>query len=169
MTVRAANENDIEQIKAIFAQAREYFRENGIDQWQTGYPEDFVIKHDINSHYAYVLCDGEKVVAVCSVMHTPDPSYAQIDGKWHTKDGYYTIHRVAVDGRSKGQGLASLLFSFAEKEIMGGKGQLRADTHRDNHSMQRLLEKNGFERCGIIRLAEGSDTGKERIAFDKTV
>ena len=40
---------------------------------------------------------------------------------------------------------------------------LRIDTHRDNYVMQRLLEKNGFVRCGLIDLREGG----ERIAYQK--
>ena len=33
---------------------------------------------------------------------------------------------------------------------------LRADTHADNKIMQHLLEKNGFTKCGIIHVADGS-------------
>ena len=37
------------------------------------------------------------------------------------------------------------------------------DTHEDNISMQRLLEKNNFKYCGIIYLEDGN----KRIAFEK--
>ena len=40
---------------------------------------------------------------------------------------------------------------------------LRADTHADNKIMQHLLEKNGFTRCGIIHVADGSP----RFAYQK--
>ena len=40
---------------------------------------------------------------------------------------------------------------------------LRADTHADNKIMQHLLEKNGFTRCGIIHVADGTP----RIAYQR--
>ena len=40
---------------------------------------------------------------------------------------------------------------------------LRADTHADNKIMQHILEKNGFARCGIIHVADGTP----RIAYQK--
>ena len=53
------------------------------------------------------------------------------------------------------------LVSFSEEKI----GHLRIDTHADNHIMQHLILKNGFEQCGIIHIADGS----ERIAYEKVV
>jgi RimJ/RimL family protein N-acetyltransferase len=40
---------------------------------------------------------------------------------------------------------------------------IRIDTHRDNAIMQHLLEKNGFVKCGIIYVEDGSP----RIAYQK--
>ena len=40
---------------------------------------------------------------------------------------------------------------------------LRADTHADNKIMQHLLEENGFTRCGIIHVEDGTP----RIAYQK--
>ena len=39
--------------------------------------------------------------------------------------------------------------------------EIRVDTHEANLPMQRLLEKNGFVKCGKIQVADGT----ERIAF----
>ena len=40
---------------------------------------------------------------------------------------------------------------------------LRIDTHEDNIVMQHLIIKNGFRKCGIIHIADGSP----RIAYEK--
>ena len=40
---------------------------------------------------------------------------------------------------------------------------LRADTHADNKIMQHILEKNGFTKCGIIHVADGTP----RIAYQR--
>lgn len=57
------------------------------------------------------------------------------------------------------KGLFAKCVAFCEKEVP----YLRADTHFDNHTMQHLLEKNGFERRGIIYLKNGDP----RIAYQK--
>ena len=33
---------------------------------------------------------------------------------------------------------------------------IRVDTHRDNHTMQHLVQKHGFQKCGVIYLKNGS-------------
>ena len=42
---------------------------------------------------------------------------------------------------------------------------IRIDTHAQNTTMQRQLEKNGFAECGIVYMADGA----ERIAFQKVL
>ena len=44
----------------------------------------------------------------------------------------------------------------------GRIAHLRIDTHEDNKVMQRAVEKQGFQRCGIIL----TDDGTPRIAYD---
>ena len=53
--------------------------------------------------------------------------------------------------------------SGAGRSERGKQKSLRADTHADNKIMQHLLEKNGFTRCGIIHVADGTP----RIAYQK--
>lgn len=42
---------------------------------------------------------------------------------------------------------------------------MRIDTHADNHIMQHVIEKAGFQRCGIIF----TDDGTPRIAYQKVI
>jgi RimJ/RimL family protein N-acetyltransferase len=42
-------------------------------------------------------------------------------------------------------------------------GNMRIDTHSNNLPMRRVLEKNGYQYCGIIYVRDGS----ERLAFQK--
>ena len=43
--------------------------------------------------------------------------------------------------------------------------EISIDTHKDNLIMQKFLSKNGFDRCGIIYVEDGT----ERIAYQKLV
>ena len=72
-------------------------------------------------------------------------------------DLYGTIHRVAGDGNV--HGVLAMAVQFCEQNIK----HLRIDTHNDNKIMQHVIEKNGFKRCGIIHVKDGS----ERIAYEK--
>ena len=89
-----------------------------------------------------------------------DPTYYRIDGAWKNEAPYGVIHRIASDGTEKG--IFEAVMEFC-KEKMAERGirNLRIDTHEDNKTMQHLIEKYGFQRCGIIYLENGSP----RIAY----
>ena len=97
--------------------------------------------------------------AVFAFIIGKDPTYDRIEqGRWLSKTVYGTIHRVAGDGQIKG--VFDLVMAFCNKRIR----HLRIDTHQDNKVMQHLILKNGFQKCGIIYVADGSP----RIAYEKT-
>ena len=49
MEFRKSTKNDVPKIMNIVKQAQNYFKEQGIDQWQNNYPNDEVINNDINN------------------------------------------------------------------------------------------------------------------------
>ena len=54
------------------------------------------------------------------------------------------FHRLAGDGQVHG------LFQCVLNYCKNISQNIRADTHADNQIMQKLMEKNGFMKCGII-------------------
>ena len=80
------------------------------------------------------------------------------DGAWVGSDNYGVVHRIASDGSVRGVGAFCINWAFDQC------GHLRIDTHPDNAVMQRLLDKLGFTRCGIIRVQEDDDP---RFAYEK--
>ena len=78
-------------------------------------------------------------------------------GEWLSDAEYGTIHRVASDGRI--HGMMGMIVQFCSERIT----HLRIDTHADNKIMQHLILKNGFKRCGIIYISDGSP----RIAYER--
>ena len=70
---------------------------------------------------------------------------------------YGTLHRLASAGENKGIGKAVVEWCLEHCE------SLRADTHADNKVMQHLLESEGFTRCGIIHVEDGTP----RIAYQR--
>ena len=49
MEFRKSTKSDVIKIMEIVKQAQEYFKSQGIDQWQNGYPNEEVINNDIEN------------------------------------------------------------------------------------------------------------------------
>lgn len=166
MLFRKSEKKDVKIIMEIINEAKEYFRENGIDQWQNGYPNEESILGDIAEGENYVLLNetGE-ILASCAVSFRGEKNYLIIErGKWKTENPYAVVHRVAVRNSLKGKGLSVILMEEAEKMCRERNiKSIRIDTHEDNKSMQKLILKCGFEYCGIIYVADGT----ERLAYEK--
>lgn len=154
-----AKEEDLPRIMEIYDIAKAYMRANGNpNQWNGAYPDPETLRTDIEKQRLYVYKKDGRIHGVFMLLLEEEPTYAYIeDGSWREETPYGTIHRLAGDGEVRG--LFAKCVAFCEKKVP----YLRADTHFDNHTMQHLLEKNGFERRGIIYLKNGDP----RIAYQK--
>lgn len=165
MNFRKSEKSDVKSIMKIIKQAQEYLKSQGIDQWQNNYPNDDVINSDISKGESYVVEENGNIVATSVISFNKEKTYDIIhEGKWLTDGKYAVIHRIAVDNTCKGLGVSHKIIEYAE-EMCKEKGinSIKIDTHKENLSMQKMLEKNGFKYCGIIHLADGA----ERLAFEK--
>ena len=91
-----------------------------------------------------------------TLLEGAEPAYEIIEGgNWLNNAPYITIHRIAGDGQAHG------LFQCAADYCKDFSKNVRIDTHADNQIMQKLIEKSGFTRCGIIYVKDGSP----RIAY----
>lgn len=167
MIFRHSNINDLQDIMNIIKEAKEYFKSAGIDQWQGEYPQVEVIKNDIENNTSFVLEINKEISAISSVIFDGEETYNKIfDGEWISDGEYTTIHRIAVDNKSKGLGLSTYIIKQVEKlSLEKNIRSIRVDTHRDNLIMQRILVKNDFKFCGVIYLKDGN----ERLAYEKLI
>lgn len=160
LEIRKTTENDLDDLKRIFAYARKYMADNGNpSQWSNNRPEFSLILNDLKFNQSYVVEDEGRVVGTFALIDGIEPTYIDIDGAWLNDDPYLTIHRIASDGTVKG------IFDFVIDYVSKFNKDIRIDTHKDNKTMLHLIEKNGFNRCGIIIV----DDGTERIAFQKII
>ncbi len=160
LCVRDAESGDFDRIMEIYRIAQDYMiRSGNPTQWGRFYPPEELIRSDIREGICKVICDGEKVRGVFALLKEPEPAYCRIeDGKWLNDAPYLTVHRVAGDGTVHG------LLKCAADHCKKLCDNIRIDTHEDNKTMQRALEKNGFVKCGGIYLENGSP----RIAYQWT-
>ncbi|NME35051.1 MULTISPECIES: GNAT family N-acetyltransferase [Fusobacterium] len=165
MKIRLSTKDDLKDIIRIINQAKVYMKNNNFNQWNENYPNEEIISKDIYLKESYVLIDDEKIVGTFVLSFTDEISYKNIyNGKWKTNNPYGILHRVAIDNLYKGKGIAKLILDFSEKEALKKEiKNFRIDTHKENKSMRKFIEKNGFEYCGIILVEDGT----ERVAYEK--
>ena len=159
MEIRKSMMEDLPRILALYEQARAFMKANGNpDQWGDSYPEEEIVRQDIEEGRSYVCETDGEIAGVFYFSCEPDPDYARIDdGGWLNDAPYGVVHRITASSRQRG--VASFCLDWAFSQC----GNLRIDTYKDNQPMQNLLKKKGFTRCGIIYVREGSP----RIAFQK--
>ena len=132
---RGARRSDLEQILEIYAHARKAMADSGNPtQWGDSYPPQEMLEEDIDSNRLFVYTVNGCLEAV-----------------------FAFIHRLASAGDRRG--VASEVIAWCLEHCES----LRADTHADNKIMQHLLEENGFTKCGIIHVEDGTP----RIAYQK--
>ena len=156
---------DIDEIMKIIEFAQLHFKNEGIDQWQDNYPNHNVIEQDIINGNSYVFKLEDKIYGTAAIIFDKDENYESIyNGSWLSDDKYAVIHRLAIDFKHRGTGLASMFLKTVEK-LCRSKSffNIKIDTHRDNIPMKNLLLKNGYSERGVIYLKDKS----ERIAFEK--
>lgn len=165
MEFRKAKNEDIPEIMEIIKEAQEYFKSKGINQWQDGYPNENNLKEDILADESYVILINGKIIATAAISFRGESTYDKIyNGEWLSNRKYGVIHRVAVSNNYKGKGISNEIIKFSEIKCKEhGIFSIKIDTHEENFVMRGLLEKNGFEYCGIIILEDGA----ERVAYEK--
>lgn len=162
MTIRPATYHDIDALLTIFAHAREQMAmDDNPMQWGDGYPAREQIEQDIHAGVCYVMEDGttKTIYGTFVFILGNDPTYRIIDdGAWIDDTlPYGTIHRIASSGLQSG------IFREALEWCVTQCANIRLDTHHANQRMIHLIEKNNFQRCGIIYVRDHSP----RIAYQR--
>ncbi|CAM3126433.1 GNAT family N-acetyltransferase [Leuconostoc rapi] len=165
--MRQAQNSDLAAIDTIIENARFYLKQQEINQWQLGYPNQETILRDLEKKYGYVLIVDNQVAGYVAIIMGEDPVYTKIEsGQWLNQSAdYVAIHRFALSHLYRGQKLAqrfmtAILTYFFDKDVI----DFRIDTHPENMPMQAVIKGNGFVKRGIVYIDEG-DTKQVRWAY----
>lgn len=161
MNIRKALPGDLPEILRVYEAARAYMRASGNpNQWGYDYPPEEMLVNDIKIGQLYIGEDETgKIRLSFALIPGIDPTYNYIEGAWLNDEPYAAIHRVASDGEKKGAFKACADFCKENHK------NLRIDTHEANLTMQHVMEKYGFVKCGRIYL----ENGDPRIAYQLPV
>ena len=155
--IRKAMPADLPAIMEIINEAKVTLKASGIDQWQKGYPNESVILQDMAGGYSYIYLRDGIPAATFAFFYGEDPTYEVItEGQWLTDNPYTVSHRITIKGTFRGQGVLGEIVAWAGDESRKrGYSSMRIDTHPENKSMQRALQKAGYTYCGHILTSIG--------------
>ena len=163
---RRASADDALGIMEIIDYAREKMLEAGKRQWDASYPTLEHISGDLEAGHGYVLCADGDLAAYGAVVFGEEPAYRHIrGGSWLSIQPYVVLHRLAVSGKYKRNGMATRFMAEVEAMMrMRGVHSFKVDTNYDNEAMLSLLDKLQFRYCGEIEYEKGT-----RMAYEKLI
>src|ERR1700746_1470654 len=112
---RKAHPAELAQIWEIIQQAIARRKKDGSRQWQDGYPNEDIIKQDIEKGFGYVLTgEGDEIIGYAAILFNDEPAYEKLKGTWLTNGDFAAVHRIAIPDRHTGKGLAKQILHFSE-------------------------------------------------------
>ncbi len=155
--------NDVAYTMKIIDMAKKHLKEQGIDQWQTGYPDLECITNDAEYGKGYFIKENCETFGYLCIDFDGEEAYNNINGKWLCEEKYVVVHRLAMCDSSRGKRLSSNIFGLVESlASRNGINYIRIDTDEANHKMQHIFKKNGYSYRGKVYYGD-----IEKVAFDK--
>ena len=152
---RQAKAQDVAVCLQIVDEARNNMMAEGKQQWDEHYPTRAIIEQDIAVHKAYLLAEGDAILAYGVLDLQGEAAYLQPTAHWLTEGKYGVIHRLAI-----------ALQAHECETLCRAQGiySIKVDTHFDNHAMLHLLQAMGYQACGSVSYGPRGN----RLAFEKT-
>lgn len=146
-----------EQLKAAFEvvlASKIHLLDQGIDQWDEIYPTESHLHADIQNGEAFGGFENGQLVAYVALNKLSDPEYDALN--WWTETPALIVHRLVVDPRMQGKGVGKFLMSQVyEFGLQNAYKSIRLDAFIPNVASNKLYEKIGYRKVGIIQLRKG--------------
>ena len=165
MEFRLAKEIDREKIEKIYEDGSLKLKSLGINQWQGNEKPNLNNFSNLNENdIIYVLEDKEIIVSTLIIYDKDEDYENNLVGTWNSPKPYVALHRIATLSGARKKGYGRKIIEFAENYARENNFKsVRIDTHRENKSMQNLLNSMEYNYVGIVYLG-----GKrERFAYEK--
>ena len=138
LSVRLANEHDIDPLLELLGAGARYAQFHGIDMWPERFSDELLLG-DIARDELYVGHGGGVLVATLTHTYADPPVWGEDDGR-----ASY-VHRLAVSPDRRGTGLGGWLLTWAgEAGRRRDRSLLRLDTLHENARLRAWYEASGF-------------------------
>jgi len=153
--IRKGKIEDVKDIMNIFSQAIIDMEAEGIYQWDNVYPNEEVITDDIKEGNLYVYEDENIVKGLIVLSEHEDDEYKSLQWKFNLGK-HLIIHRLCVNPKYKGNGIARQFVNFAEKYGRENNYEaIRLDAFIPNKRACTMYENAGYMRIGIVTFRKG--------------
>lgn len=135
-------------------QATRHMDDRGIFQWDTVYPDELILRGDIEKQQMHVIEDAGAVAGFVTINEEQSPEYREI--AWSYQGRVLVVHRLTVSPKHQGKHLASGLMDFVEQEAAQRRyDTIRLDAFVNNPPAVSLYEKRGYRNAGTVHFRKG--------------
>lgn len=167
MEFRLAKELDREKIEKIYEDGSLKLKNLGIDQWQGNEKPNLNNFSNLNENKIIYVLEDEEIIVSTVIIYDKDDDYENnLAGEWKSPRPYVALHRIGSLASERKKGYGRKIIEFAESYARENNFKsVRIDTHRENKSMQNLLNALGYTYVGLVYLGGKS----ERFAYEKVL
>lgn len=152
MRCRKALMDDLEGILKLRDITKADIILKGLDIWQKDYPNDELIKSDIDNEYAYIIENDKEVLAYMALIPT-DIDY----GKGFYEDlNLLSFSRIMTSPNHRHQGLGKMMIEEAINKAKDYDG-LGITVDDINERAVCLYKSFGFKKIGQMRIREAKN------------
>jgi GNAT superfamily N-acetyltransferase len=155
LVVQAAGEQDVDLVLRLVQACITDMRRSGIEQWDEVYPDRATILGDVHGGTMYLASLDTAPVGALVVNDVQSPEYADVP--WTIQAARVAVvHRLMIDPRYQGQGIARQLMNFAEAHAAGlGFDAVRLDAFSANPRALQLYQRLGYHDAGRVTFRKG--------------
>jgi len=157
LLIEPGTRRDLSAVMTLVRRCIDDMRERGIDQWDDVYPSLERFAADVGGGSLYVASSGRhRVVGVFALDQEQDAEYASVPWSME-EEPVAVVHRLMVDPRFQGRGLARALMGFAERTaVERGCVVMRLDAFTRNPNALALYRGLGYRDAGQVMLRKGA-------------
>ena len=146
---------NLKEAFSIFVEVKKHMIQHGIDQWDDVYPDIDIVRADILNQQAFGYFKDSQLMGYITINEHFDKEYNEVDWKY-TDDKPLIVHRLAVNPKFQGLGIAKELMQFAEKEAKArGYLTIRLDAFSENPIALKFYHGLGYCLAGEVTFRKG--------------
>ena len=166
MIVRKAYESELNDIMKMYKSCVKGMIRNGIDQWDSSYPNSEIITSDLLAGTYYVAKIKNEIIGGINIDQNQDKTYLSINWK-DTSNSFLVVHRLAVKEEFWNKKIGKYLMLFTEKLVKKkGLKSIRLDTYSGNPKAMNFYKRLGYSELGSINLKPNKN---EYYCFEKII
>lgn len=152
---RRAELSDLREVAALFQSAIENMNRNNILQWDELYPDEAILRDDIEKNQMFVGRCENRIASVYVLSGEYDEEYNHAD--WQYPDASFMIlHRLCVHPDFQNRGIARRTMEQIETQVReSGIETIRLDAFSDNPYALRLYKGLGYHKTGTADWRKG--------------